>query len=296
MEIKSKLYPYPVLSKFSDDYLDSEFRTEADIRLDGYDVSIGFEAIIKNEEIESLLESSQAAILYHLECPQTGYRTILETGENEKVARISSKDVSGRLQVCSFIVAKEKIIGYTNKDFNQDYRGFRFDIDAGSVLAVGEQVNADIEQDPRSLADVPSLLSVIRNADENARGIVVDMNANRILAKLPEADFLNYKMLRNEQRVQPVLNSLIVLPSLLFVFGEIARLDQEERYDYTGYAWYRSLKKILLERFACDIEKESFAERNLLELSQSVIDIPIENSLEILFGGYGVFDEEDDDE
>ena len=49
MEIKYKLYPYPVLSSYSNDYGTGAFDVAIDIVRDGYDLRIDFLATLTNE-------------------------------------------------------------------------------------------------------------------------------------------------------------------------------------------------------------------------------------------------------
>lgn len=44
MEIRYKLYPYPVLAYYSDDYKDGSFDTTIDLQKDGYNIRIDFMA------------------------------------------------------------------------------------------------------------------------------------------------------------------------------------------------------------------------------------------------------------
>lgn len=49
MEIRYKLYPYPVLAYYSDDYKDGSFEATIDLRKDGYNIRIDFMASLTNE-------------------------------------------------------------------------------------------------------------------------------------------------------------------------------------------------------------------------------------------------------
>ena len=55
MEIRYKLYPYPVLSYYSDDYGGSSFEVNIDAKRDGYNLRIDFSASLKNEELQHYL-------------------------------------------------------------------------------------------------------------------------------------------------------------------------------------------------------------------------------------------------
>lgn len=295
MEIRSKLYPYPVLSYYSDDYVDSNFDTIIDSKRDGYSFRLDFLAEINNEVISSLLACGKVKIVYHLECAQTGYRVAISTEKNEFSYIIEDKMVNGRLQVCPFIVANTDIPDYVNPNFHEDYRGFRFNIEEGCIMAVGKQVNINIDKNINDLSSMPSVVSIRKNADELALGMVVDFDQNKILVKLPEREFINYMSLSGQPLIQKVLNALVVIPALIFVLEEVSKRDPGDRYEYDSYAWYRTIKKALANRFSCDIESEEFSERNMIELAQKLINIPLSDALQTLSSGYGNTSQEDEE-
>ncbi len=295
MDIKCKLYPYPVLAYYSDDYVDSNFETAIELKREGYNIKIDFIADLKNIELSKLLTEGKVKIVYHLECAQTGFRVALTTNQMEYSYVISNKKICGKMQICPFIVAVQDLNDYVSSSFHEDYRGFKFSIEAGCVMAVAKQVNVEIEKDINDLANVPSVFSIIKNADESACGMVVDMDQKKIVIKLPEADYYNFKSIKDEATVQPVLNSLVVVPALTYVLEELNRRPVDERYEYAGYSWYCAIKKAMSVRFNCDIESEQFSTLNMLEMAQKLINVPLSEALKALSTGYGNLEEEDEE-
>jgi hypothetical protein len=295
MEIRYKLYPYPVLSCYTDDYEGSSFDTEISPEKDGFNIKIRFLTSLENVDLTALLASGKVKFVYHFECAQTGYRFALSTNDYEISHIISNKQICGRLQICPFLVAAEDLPEYVNSSFNPDYRGFKFNIEAGCVMAVGRQVNVDIDKEINDLSNTPSVFSIVKNDDETAQGMVVDMDHKKIVIKLPEQEFFNYKSLKDEVTIQSVLNSLVVIPALTYVLEEVAKRGQGERYEYSSYSWYRTIKKALAGRFDCDIDGEQLSDRNMLELAQKLINAPIADALKTLSSGYSGISEEEDE-
>lgn len=287
MDIRYKLYPYPVLTYYSDDYVGSTFDAVIDPSKDGYNVKISFLAETNNTELNEYIAAGKAHYVYHLECAQTGFRTVVKTCKSEAVHIIADKHLNGRFQICPFIAAAEDIPNYVNASFNEDYRGFKFNIEAGCVMAVGKQVNIDIEKDQNDLANRPSVFSIIKNADETALDMVVDMDQKKIVIKLPENDYYNYKSVKDEPAVQPILNSLVVVPALIYVLEELSRREANERFEYGNYGWYKAIKRALKTKFNCEIESEQFSSLNMLEIAQKLINVPLSDALQALSSGYG---------
>lgn len=85
MEIKYKLYPYPVLSSYSNDYGTGAFDVAIDIVRDGYDLRIDFLATLTCQSLQDCIKQGVAKFVYHLECSQTGFRTVVQTDKVSEV-------------------------------------------------------------------------------------------------------------------------------------------------------------------------------------------------------------------
>ena len=294
MDIRYKLYPYPIVSSFTNDYVNSSYDTSIEVSMFAHSIIISFESVIKNDEINHLLMDKKVAMVYHIECSQTGYRSIHKTDKFIDKFEIPASKINGRIQVCPFVVATENIQDFVSNDFHEDYNGFKFSIDQGCVLAISNQVNVDIEKTVNDLADTPSVFSIIKNEDKNERSMVVDMNHRKIIIKLIEEDFYNFKSLRKQISTQPMLNSLVVIPALIYVLEELSKRNIDDRYEYSTYSWYRAIKKAMLNNFKIDIENDPLDNLNLLKLAQQLINGPLSNALHNLAFGYGANFEEDD--
>lgn len=288
MEIKYKLYPYPVLSTYSDDYQNCTFEANIDVVKEGYNIRIDFLSTLTSNGLRDLIKSGKAKYVYHLECAQTGFRKAVITDKVSESYIVSSKLVSGKLQICPFVVAVEDISGYTTAEFHEDYRGVGFDIEAGCVMAVGTMITADISKDVDDLANTPSIFSIVRNADATCREMLVDMAGRKIVIKLPLKDYYNYKKLAISPLYQPILNSLTVIPALTYVLGELKMMSVEDRIENSDSLWYKTLSRTLRTQFGCELESEDFNSQNTIELAQKLINDPISDAFRMLTSSFGV--------
>ena len=292
MEIKYRLYPYPVLAPYSDDYRSGRFEVVIDPRKEGYDLQIDFAAVLTNEELKQLIRSGKAKYVYHMECARTGFRKVFQTEKEMASHRISDKQINGMLQICPFIVAVEDIHGYASPDFHEDYQGVSFEIEAGCILATGKMTTLDISKDIDELAQMPSIFSITKNGDAESRQMLVDYSGRKILIKLPVEDYYCYKQLSKTPQLQAILNSMTIIPALIYVLGELKRLPVEDRGENAGSLWYRVLSKTLLTKFSCDVETQDFEEQDPVSLAQSLINNPAAEALRMLAGGISGGDEE----
>lgn len=295
MEIRERLYPYPVLAPFTDDYRDSYFETAFDLQRDGYDLCLHVLSELKNDELQVLLLEEKVSYVYHIECAQTGYRIAVSTNRNTVDYKIVDNKVSGRLQVCSFIIANEDFPDYTNQALHEDYSGFTFVIDEGNIMAVGSQASFEIEKTLSDLSNVPSVIVIIKNPDEDAEGMLVETNQSKLVIKIPQNDFSNYRNLSKEVGAKTILRSLVIVPAIAHALNEIAKRDSSERYEYSSYSWYLAIKKNLSTTFGLNVEDDDFAELDMLHLAQKILDSPVGKALSTLAQGYGTLEGDDDE-
>ena len=295
MDIRFKLYPYPVLAAHTDDYRVGAFDTTIDVRKEGYNIRIDFLATLTNDGLRAIIQNGQAKFTYHLECAQTGFRQVVTTDKVAESVILSDKTICGKLQICPFIVALQDIDGYTNDGFHNDYVGMKFDIEAGCVLAVGSQVNVTIEKEIEDLANTPSVFSIVRNADPLITHMIVDIEGQKISVKLPMNDYYSYKQLSKAPVTQPVLNALTIIPALTYALEEIKSLTVQEREELAdSHSWYRTVRKALLTKFDCDIESADFREQNMIILAQRLINEPLSDAFKVLCEGFGTTGGEDE--
>lgn len=287
MEIKYKLYPYPVLSSYSNDYKNSSFEVSIDIVRDGYDLRIDFLSTLICESLSDCIKQGTAKFVYHLECAQTGFRTVVQTDKINEVYMLLNKCVNGKLQICPFIVAVDDLKAYTSSDFHEDYQNISFDIEAGCVMAAGKMLTVDISKDIDDLANTPSIFNITKNPDAGCKQMLVDMSQRKIIIKLPNSDFYSYKALSTTPMAQPILNSLTVIPALVYVLEELRAMPMQERTENSDTLWYKVLCKALLTQFDCDIESEEFNNQNFMVLAQKLINNPVTEAFTFLTSSFG---------
>jgi len=294
MEIKYKLYPYPVLAEYSDDYKTGSYEVNIDLTKEGYNIKLHFLATLTSNSLKTLIQEGKAKYVYHMECAQTGFRQVLITNKIDDSYLLSNKSVSGKLQICPFIVAVEDLTDYTATEFHEDYEGQTFNVETGCVMAVGRMVTAEISKDIDDMANTPSVFSIIRNADASCRQMLVEMFGRKIVIKLPLEDYYSYKSLRCTPQAQSILNAITIIPALTYVLSELKIMSVEDRMENRDYLWYKSIKKALLTQFDCDLESTDFNNQNTIELAQKLINDPISDAFHMLTSSFGATGDDDE--
>lgn len=282
MFIKYRLYPYPVLAYFNDDYIDSKFDVLAQCNNNGYDIEITINVDIENDMLLRMVEQGRASIVYHLECAQSGYREIRKSDKLQEKIVIKDSQLNGELYFCPFILANETIVNYYNEKFNPDYTKPIKLIEKGCILAVGKQYNWGILKKKTDLIKSASPFRIIKNMDTSVSEMVVEYESNNhIIIKLCEKDLSIYKSMKDDPGVRDILNSAIVVPALLYVLGKLSTMDEDTmEADFGGQSWFVSIKQTLEKSFK--IRVSSLKDENIFILAQKMLRTPLNNALEQL--------------
>jgi len=288
MQLRSKYYTYPVITEDTDFYEESLFMSDVEQELDGYNIKLKLKAELVNPELEEMLKKEDVMFAHHIECTQTCFRRLILTNENVKECILRDGEVNGVVQVCSFLVANKNIDKYSNKLFAPDFRGFRFDIERGCIMAVGSQINLRINKIRDDLANTSSIFSIIPSRDETITNIKVDTNGNKIVIMIPQETFSIYSNMSSSLDIQPVMHSMLIISSLVYALTEVKE-SRTHLYDYEDYRWYRSLRKAA-EKMNVSFDEYGLENMESFDFAQKLMDSPIPKAVNYLRGDN---DEED---
>ena len=242
MEIKYRLYPYPVLWNKNDDYKKpSKFSVEIEAK--------------------------------------ENFRELISTRETEINYDLKDNDILGRLQISFFVLAKEDILDYKNSSFNEDYSGESFHLKKGSIIAIADGYRFDIEKNDDNLEKVSSIFSICQKETVEQTGMTVDMNSDKIRIALNKTDYINYHQLSQNSNNINIINSIIILPALIFIFEQLKK-DFDEN-DFADYKWFRALEKIF-EKNKQNLNKELLENQLSIDLAQRILNYPIERAFNSL--------------
>lgn len=280
MEIKNRLYPHPVLRENNDDYINSSFEMELSYERDIKRLKLNISFKLSNKTLEKMLLDEKAQYVVHIECPKTSYRRIITTTEKSLSENLKDENILGKIQVTSFIVVKENISNYENESFNSDYFGMKFNLEKGTILAIGDSYRIDVDKEKESLGNVPSIFTICKKMTTDEIGINIEYNMNKIRIDLNISDYEKYtQLVSTSSQFIDVINSSLIFPTLIYVFEKLKNeFDEIEENDYR---WFKALKNIF-EKYGYRFNQELFENETSLQLAQKILDFPFSKSLNAL--------------
>ena len=290
MEIKYKLYPYPVLWNKNDDYkIPSEFSAEIKTEENFKNTKLKIKFFLKDKEIEKLIRENKAEYVVHIEGTRTYFRDFISTRETEITYELKDRDILGKLEINFFILAKQDIRGYRNDNFNEDYSSEAFNLKKGNIIAIADGYRFDIEKNDDELGKISSIFSICKKETVEQTGMTVDMSYEKIRIGLNITDYVNYSQLSQNPNKVDSVNSIIIFPALIYIFEQLKKDFTET--DYTEYKWFRALENIF-KKNGQELNKELLENEISIDLAQRVLNYPIERAFNSLTNE----DEGDDEE
>lgn len=263
MRLKNVSLPYPVLG-IQDDVF--PLLEDGCVQMDDpIKTNTGYKFVIlltqRNQDITTLINDGKAEYACEVTCRDTFLRRCYHSSSPKIEVLLDRKDVCGHIDFQCYIAAKQDIPNYTNRDFNDDYRGFKFDLEVGDMLTVFPLAwwNTEIKFD--KLFAAGSFMQIVEAA-EGVERTWFNLDDERILIEMPHELFVQYQRIGNS--FPEVIHSSLVHNALVYALTNVAeyhekgklwadcimaRMDDPElqQYDLTDMAQVYEVADILLQ-------------------------------------------------
>lgn len=275
-------FVYPILCNYNDDYKTSfNGGTIGDLRktnqISSFDVLIELE----NEDIIQLILSNRAKIILKVYCPSTKYRTIIDLNIGMNIINLKNKNINKKVVLQTLIVTNENIYQFYSDDFHPDYVGKKFDIEKGSIIAIGDIEDIYIEKDIDDLTSINSVVKII-NSHINNIPMRVESEDDYIKIYLSEETYNTYAKY-SKFKFLPIINSMIIIPSIMEVLDKLL-VDYDSAVEEKK--WYRVISKKIGQATGKEFNIDYIKNRGSFEIVQKIFDCPILESMEIIDNNY----------
>lgn len=271
MEIRNRLFPYPVLCDETDDYNEDT----CDVTSRAYeglnDIRIRVDFQIQNHAILDLIREGSAEYAVHIECTTTSFRKLIRSDVNEIEYSIPKSRISGDIAVLAAVIAKRRIRDYYSDDLNDDYQGTTISFDRASILAYRNMPRISVYKNYEELAGNESLFSIIKVGlpdDDEIKPLTFDLSHDRIQIMV---DPKTYEAYIHYQQIQAIAMSLLVLPALIYMIEQL-RVDWDS---FSNKMWFIKMLKFYKGQ-ELDFRNDVIdSDRTSIEIAQEMLKSPI---------------------
>jgi hypothetical protein len=276
MKINNLSFPYPVLGIGDDIAPRPGFASEPKVSKSATSYTFEADLDMRNHDIYELVKSGDAKYVCEVECSRTLLRKCYFSNTPHFKIELSRKAIAERITFQFSIVVMRSIEGYENKDFHEDYVGYKFDLEPGDLLAFIGQFSYDIDIKYDKLKSVGSFMQITEGRMEKRPRFV--LSGDKIDIKLPPTLYEQYRSsIKGNTQFAHIIHSSIVFNAL--VTGLLYYEDNKQT------LWARTLKYRIdhesqLEPYRETLETQDPQE--VMELAQDLLLDPYKRLFESL--------------
>lgn len=275
MQIRNRLFSYPVYSNSVDDYKVNSFSFDYEVESNEEMLNIKYKVNLANKYVLNQLQTNIINLTLLVECAKTAYRNLFVLQDFNGTVSIPASALSAKVELCCLLLANKDFIINSKNGISDDYSNNTFEIKRGYIVGFDNSYSFIVDKDKEDDAKASSILSVVKKLDlEDYMDVDLD-NDNKIKIQLGDEMYQRFVQLQGQDKL-PVVHSMIVLPTLVFVIDQLK--DSEARNTYQDYYWYRCIAK-MLENLHMGIDSIAFANKTSLAIAQELLKLPLKNAL-----------------
>lgn len=281
--MNTKSYPHPILG-VNDDMipgLPDDCICMEDPQTDA--VNFYFKIQLKhcNQKIADILRLGAAEYACEIVCRESFYRCCLHSSTPHFNFSIPRKRISGHIEFNCFVATKLNINNYYNPCFNEDYKGFMFNLEKGDYLVKFPTASYNTKIKYDKLYAAGSFMQIVEG-DSNLIKPQFDLSGDKIMIELPSKMFEQYQKFDSIEYME-IIHSSIVFNALIYALQNINNAD------YCGCLWADAIKHRMLDPQFKDFDIED------INQAYEIADVLLGNPYARLFNRLEQFNTNDVD-
>lgn len=273
MEIKNRLFPYPVLCLENDDYINCKFEIAVKQIEELKDIVLQFDIELDNAELLELIRKGQAEYVIHIECSNTSYRKVVRNSGKSFEYRIPKTRVNKDVYLVGMIVATKTITDFYSVDFNEDYEE-RVSFEKGAILAYRNLPRIIVIKNYEELASDDAFFTIVsKNCGQDMEEpVTFDLSGNKIKIYVDNSVYNEYIKFHTNPMMKPIMVSMLVMPALAYVIEEVRNNGVD---NYLSCYWFQKIKK------SCELQGKRFLDDIIdgnaasVEVAQEMLQFPV---------------------
>lgn len=260
--------PYPLLAPWTEDYAGTIFNTTVPTAVlnDGKQISFTIKYHVTSTYLSGLIASKKAEYITVLVCPSTGVRCALSTFDDEGVHVLEAGDYTKQIQLFSYIVAKQTLRSFGTPEHAEEFRTYRpdgFEISAGSILGVADEVKIELEEG----TSADSIIDLVQDNNIPPGEFRVNLDDVRIKIHVHPKEKVQIEALRARGRASTEMVSLFPALYLHAITEALRNLGE------SNSQWTDAMREALRKK-GIDADDEVLRD-NAVPYAQQLLDRPL---------------------
>jgi len=277
MKVNSLDFPYPVLCA-NDDVAGSYKIDGPYVSRDSGKIKLSLTHILRNHDIQAYLDNGSAEYMVEVFCAKTFFRQAFFGSKSDHVIEINEDLLRDQVKLEFYLVAKNDIVDYLPKTAHSDYKGYKFTLRKGDLLAYAGNTQFSAPKQWLTGDAVGSFMQIVPG-DFRTGPMTINLlhPSGKISIALSTEDYDEYQALQSQKRFDDIFHSAIVFPALMFAVSEFIAAPEDQ---YEGYAWASVLKD--KKQNDPRVNKSSWAIEDAPKIAQAILDNPFSRTLKAI--------------
>lgn len=301
MQVKSKIFPYPILNndKLYSNFIDSFFEISFEpSENDNAYILNNLHFVTNSKLINELYDEGKITIKLVIECSETVYRKTFDVYKDPRNYILKKVDFTEKVDISMFACATQDFT-MSSSEFEEDYQDIEFEIEKYDILCANDGFNVRFKHDESESNLVKSIFSVIPSdsIEENTYEVDCEMG-KKITISLSENEHKNFKIVNTVPLYKEVVFNMLLVPSLIQALtickknAETLTIDDLE----SKYVWFRSITAQYLRLKGHELTIEEFNNYSPILLAQELLGKPMGEALNKIVKEYSKIEGDESDE
>ena len=271
-----RLLPHPLLAPWTDDYPEASFTAQVPHAVinNGKQINLTIKYHLTSRSLRELISEGKAHYVSLVACAKTFSRNSYPCENEDDLCILDAQEYAEELKLTPYVVAKQQIEGFTSAELAEEIIHFKpdgFHIPAGSILAVGNSTEIELEEGGSPFA----VIDLVADSNVASGMFKVDLDDNRIKVYMAPVDKDQIEALR--QHGEHSWEMAVLFPSIyLHAISEALR----NLADYPEHRWARTMQRAL-ERHNVMVDDDEL-KANALTHAQTLMERPVGTLLKAL--------------
>ena len=264
-----RLLPHPLLAPWTDDYPDATFTAQVPHAVinNGIQINLTIKYHLTSQFLRTLITEGYAHFVSVIGCTRTFSRNSQTCDQEDDLCILDASDFAESLKLTPYVVTKQPVEGFISDELAKEITLIKpvgFDIPAGSILAVGNSTDIELEE----VGSPFSVIDLVASNSIDSGTFQVDLDDNRIKVHMPPEDKNRIETLR--QHGDQSWEMAVLFPSIYLHAVSEALRNLEH---YPEHRWSRTMRAAL-NRHNINVDDEEL-KISALTHAQTIMERPV---------------------
>lgn len=286
MQIRNKIFPYPILNndRVYSNFIDASFEIvfEPSEEETAYKLK-GLHFSTDSDFINKLFDNKKIEIILVIECSATVFRKAFKISRTPQDITLRKVDFTEKVEISMFACATETF-KMQSSEFDEDYQGIEFEIEKYDILCANDGFNVRFKHDESEGNLVKSIFSVVPSdsISEDTYDINCEMG-KKITIALSEEEYKNFKIVNTVPLYREVVFNMLLVPSLIQALSLCIKAVQDNSIDLeelgARYIWFRSIQASYVRLYGKELTIDELRNTSPILLAQQLLGNPLGQAL-----------------